>query len=116
MTPLALRFKNVAAQVARSHGVRFQAYLEDWGLEQLLEDACVQGFDFRRLVSEAIFRLCITDGRMNNFTAGLYTIAQFIKEERRPQGVVWLQDLASMLKRGGCTLTSVEQWVFSHFP
>jgi hypothetical protein len=55
----------------------FDEFLKDWELEKLLEDADANDYDCVQLVTQALWRFCITDGKLNNFQVGRLTILQF---------------------------------------
>ncbi len=69
------------------------------------------------LSTQAIWRLCMTDGKFNNFMVGFLTIMQFLKEQSGKPLVDRTQqfrDLASILNQGG-PVEAVRKWVQTHY-
>jgi hypothetical protein len=74
MNQLATAFNRIAAQVARQNRMPFKDFMEGWGLEALLADAEENDYDLIQMVTQAIWRLCLTNGKLNQFHVGRLTI------------------------------------------
>ena len=117
MNALARAFKRVASQVARRNQFPFGEFLDEHGLQGLLADATASNYDLVELTSQALWQLCVSDGRFNNFMVGLQTVLQFLNEQRGDAGLDRTQafrDLVTILRQGG-PLPAIRVWVTTHY-
>jgi hypothetical protein len=118
MNPAVQALRNALATACRVQGVRFGDVLEDFGVEEVLEEADAGNWPARELSCQVLTRCCVTDGTFNNFQAGFLAVANFIDSACRPLGKhreQALKDLLSTLQTAG-TEQAIRQWIDTNYP
>jgi hypothetical protein len=114
MNPQVNAIKSIAHQVCRQRGFRFQEFMDEWGLEEILTEADEQNHSATQIAASVLWRCCCTEGKFNNFIVGFYSVVQYLNEQKEEIGVQAYRDLASMLKTG-TTEAAIEKWMETHF-
>jgi hypothetical protein len=118
MRPQVRAFRNTAVQVCQLRGFSFSEFMDDWGLEEILDDADNGDWPAQEIAAQALTRCCLTNGTFNNFQVGLLTVITFLRDQLPPLGQGEQQafaDLVAILKTAG-NLQSIRAWMSSHFP
>jgi hypothetical protein len=115
MNPQVKAFKSVAAQVCRLRSFRLPEFMDEWGLEEILNEANEQNHSATKIAAAVLWRTCCTDGKFNNFIVGFLTVVQYLREQKGDPGTQAFQDLASMMK-AGTTEPAIDKWMETHFP
>jgi hypothetical protein len=113
----AKMFKDVAAQTCHDRRFSFSKFMQEYGLEDVLEEAASQGWSAKEVAGQVLFRCCVTDGRFNNFQVGFLSVMVFLNEACGSLGTGWEQafkDLASILKSSG-TPEAIAGWLNTHY-
>jgi hypothetical protein len=100
--------RNIAVQVCRRQGIRYEDFL-DRGLEDILAQADAAGWSVKEMATRVLACCCLTDGKYNNFAAGFLTVMTFINEQVRSPGEQAYQDLARILQNAG-TEQAIDRW------
>src|SRR5438874_455290 len=113
--PQVKAFKSVAAQVCRSRGFRFQEFMDERGLEEILTEANDGSLSASEIAAAVLWQCCCTNGKFNNFMVGFLSVIQYLNEQEKDIGTQPFHDLASMMK-AGTTKDAIEKWMATHFP
>src|SRR5437879_1209983 len=97
MNPQVKAFKSVAAEVCRLRGFRFQEFMDDWGLEEILTEANDQNQSATQIAAAVLWRCCCTNGKFNNFQVGLLSVMQYLNEQKQNIGPQPYHDLVAMM-------------------
>jgi hypothetical protein len=115
MTPQVRAFRAVAAQVSHHRGERFATFLDDFGLEGILEEAIAELWTAQVIAVEVLVRCCVSDGRFNNFHVGLLSVMTYLNEQFGEKGEQAFRDLVSILNGGG-EVAAIQGWMDTHYP
>lgn len=97
MNQAARIFRNVLSQLCRSRGVSFRDVLDQFNVEDVLDDNRLTD---QGLVSAILWRCCCTDGKLNNASIVFLAVMQFLKERFEDIGTQPFVELGQMLKNG----------------
>lgn len=67
MRPQVRAFRDIAAQVCHVRRFRFLEFMEDYGLEEILDEAEVDNWPATTIAGQVLLRCCVTAGKFNNF-------------------------------------------------
>jgi hypothetical protein len=115
MRPQVRAFRDVAAQVCQARRFSFRAFMEDRGLEPILNEAEASGWSARQIACQVLARCCVEEGRFNNFQVGLLAVLTFLREQVGPLSEQGLRDLVAVLNNPG-TAEAIERWMQSAYP
>lgn len=118
MRPQVRAFRNAAAQVCQTRRFPFRQFMEDHGLEDILDDAEANNWPAKEIAGQVLARCCVTGGKFNNFQVGLLAVMTFLNDQFGPLGQgtqAAFRDLVSILNKQG-TLQAVMGWLNTHYP
>ena len=110
-------FRNAAVQMCHTRKFPFADFMDEHGLEDILEKADDEDWSSTEIASQVLFQCCVTDGKFNNFQVGLLTVMTFLNVHVKRLGdgeQQAFQDLVSILRIGG-TLEAIRGWMKSHY-
>ena len=99
----------------RSRGFRFQEFMDERGLEEILTEANDGSLSASEIAAAVLWQCCCTNGKFNNFMVGFLSVIQYLNEQEKDIGTQPFHDLASMMK-AGTTKDAIEKWMATHFP
>jgi hypothetical protein len=117
MRPQVRSFRNAAVQVCHSRRFSFPAFMEDRGLEEVLNEAEANNWPAKEIASQVLFRCCVESGKFNNFYVGLLSVMTFLNDSFGSLGQGGEQafhDLANILNTQG-TLQAISEWMDTHY-
>src|SRR5437763_553371 len=101
MKPQVKAFRDAASQVCHQRRFSFREFMEDWGLEEILDEAEANTWSAKEIAGEVLARCCVTGGKFNNFYVGLLSVITFLNDQFGPLGQgapQAFQDLVDILK------------------
>ncbi len=114
--PHVAALKKAAIQVCRIRSFSFTNFMEDHGLEDILESAQKNNTPALEMVADLLSHCCRTEDKFNNFQVGLLTAMKFIREYLGPLGKHEQQAFKDeVLKKSG-SRTTILQWLSTHYP
>src|ERR1700730_11624437 len=81
MRPQVKAFRDTAAQVCRLRGFPFPKFMQDHGLEDILNDAEAANSPARDIAVRVLAECCVTNGRFNNFAVGVLTVMTYLNQQ-----------------------------------
>ncbi len=63
MRPQVKTFRDAAAQVCQLRRFSFRVFMEQWGLEEVLDDAEANNWSSKEIRGQVLARCCVTNGR-----------------------------------------------------
>jgi hypothetical protein len=118
MRPQVRAFRDAASQVCQTRRFSFREFMEDRGLEEILDEAEANNWSAREIAAQVLARCCVTDGKFNNFQVRLLSVMTFLNDQFGPLGQGELQafrDLVAILNRQG-TPQAIVGWLNTHYP
>jgi hypothetical protein len=118
MKPQVKALRNAASQVCLVRQFPFREFMEDRGLEDVLEAAEAGNWSAKSIAAQVLLRCCVTGGKFNNFYVGLLTVVTFLNDRLGPLGQgeqQAFQDLADILAKQA-TPETVGKWLDTHYP
>jgi len=118
MRPQVKAFRDTAAQVCRLRGFPLQKFLEDYGLEEILNQADAANSPPEAIVERVLAESCVTNGKFNNFAVGFLTVMTYLNQQRGSLGAGEQQaftDLGNILKKSP-TQQAIHGWIQTHYP
>jgi hypothetical protein len=118
MRPQVRAFRNAAAQVCQTRRFPFRQFMEDHGLEDILNESEANDWPAKEIAGQVLVRCCVTNGKFNNFYVGLLAVMAFLNDQFGSLGQgtqAAFQDLASILNKQG-TPQAVMGWLNTHYP
>jgi hypothetical protein len=118
MKPQVKAFRDAAAQVCQARRFSFRSFMEDWGLEEVLDDAEANDWPAKEIAAQVLARCCVAKGTFNNFQVGLLSVMTFLNDRFGPlaQGAQQaFRDLVAVLSNPG-TLQAIQGWLNTHYP
>jgi hypothetical protein len=118
MKPQVRALRDAAAQACQSRRFSFREFMEDWGLEDVLNEAEANNWPPKEIAAQALAWCCVTGGKFNNFQVGLLAVLTFLNDQFGPLGQgssQAFQDLVKVLNNPG-TLPAIREWLNSHYP
>jgi hypothetical protein len=115
MLPQVKAFKSIAAQACRNRGFPLHEFMDQWGLEEILNEANEKNHSDKQIAAAVLWRCCCTDGKFNNFQVGLLAVLQYLKEQKGDIGIQPFQDLVAIMK-AGATKEAIDKWLQTQYP
>jgi len=118
MRPQVRRFRDAAVQVCRNRKFSFRAFMDEHGLEEILDEAEANAWSAQEIAGQVLFRCCVADGQFNNFYVGLLSVMTFLNDcfgslgQGEQQA---FQDLVGILNQQA-TLPAILGWMNTHYP
>jgi hypothetical protein len=73
--------RDAASQASQLKGFSFNEFMEDWGLEDILNQAETENWPVKRIACEVLSKCCVSDGKFNNFQVGLLAVIAFLNRQ-----------------------------------
>lgn len=112
----ARAFRNAAAQICTSRKYSFRV-LRANGLDEILETAEDGGWAATEIAAQFLARLCVEEGKFNNFQVGLLAVMTYLNGEMGDLGggrqQAW-KDLVQVLNTGG-SIEAIRRWMETHY-
>ena len=118
MRPQVRAIRNAAAQACHLRRFSFREFMENRGLEDILNEAEANNWSAKEIAAQVLTRCCVTGGKFNNFQVGFLTVLTFLNDQfgslgaSAPQA---FQDLAQVLNNPG-TPAAITGWLDTHYP
>jgi hypothetical protein len=117
MSSDARAFRNAAAQACGRDRAALRGFYEG-GLEDILDEAEANGWDFREIAAQVLAWCCVEGGRfaprhMIRFRAVIGYLNHLYGPLKQGEQQAWT-DLVSILNEGG-SLAAVRTWVRTHY-
>jgi hypothetical protein len=114
MRPAVRALRAVAAQVCQTKKFALRNFMEDRGLEGVLDAAEANDWSVKEIAVQVLAQCCLENGRFNNFHVGFLTVMVFLNEQLRDPGPQAYKDLAATLNAPG-TVEAIREWMDGNF-